>query len=100
MPADTLLLGGGRSPAYLKAALDALERAIRRPGGSSSRAWTTAAPATPTWAAGRSGWRRTTPLLHLTNQAHTIPNVSAAANVGALALIGAGRIGAGPRTDH
>lgn len=28
VPVDTLLLGGGRSPAYLKAALDALERAI------------------------------------------------------------------------
>jgi hypothetical protein len=32
VPVDTLLLGGGRSPAYLKAALDALERAIPKAG--------------------------------------------------------------------
>ena len=31
MRAETLLLGGGKSPAYLKAALDALERALPRP---------------------------------------------------------------------
>ena len=50
--APTLLLGGGKSPAYLKTALGgAGPDPARTSGGSRSRASTTASPRTPTAAA-------------------------------------------------